>query len=266
MTYINLASNASVSNVKSTFSIFSLMIRNIRSNLIGSTNNSDFGLYHDSLHLIYSNNNNVSNCPSFKYKPYISNSVETNYTTFNRTNAGGLFAPIAATTNSQIITAVNDATNNFRFFNPGTTTSIAPHYSYLRFYTGSSTNNSLYSIGQNNPYRPDINTCIIPKIRLKGGFEYFIEIINNTNRIKFSTEATGLQQISLKKEASPDVDSDMSKIYINNDSYNPHLYASYVNKNANQYDIFSLTYKFDDYNPLGSQWASRFIIHQIPIV
>ena len=264
MTYINLSSNSNISNVKSIFSIFSLMIRSPASSSTLASGNPNSGLYHDSLHMVYSNNTVQSNCPSFLYKPYIANSIEIKYSTYNSLYAGQ-FLPSNITTPANIFT-LSDGTPNTRFFNPNTPTTNNPHFSCLRFYTGSSTNNSLYSIGQNNPYRPDINTCIIPKIRLKGGFEYYIEIFNNTNRIKFSTETTGLQQISLKKEASPDIDSDMSKIYINNDSYNPHLYASYVNKNANQYDIFSLTYKFDDYNSLGSQWASRFIIHQIPIV
>lgn len=242
------------------------MIRNpASSSTIQSTGNLNSGLYHDSLHMVYSNNIVQLNCPSFLYKPYITNSAQINYSTYSYLNTGGQFSPPNAVGPVNVFT-IGDAIPNIRFFNPGGSTGINPHFSCLRFYTGSSTNDPNYSIGPNNLYRPDINTCIIPKIRLKGGFEYYIEIINNTNRIKFSTETAGLQQISLKKEASPNIDSDMSKIYINNDSYNPHLYASYVNKNANQYDIFSLTYKFDDYNSLGSQWASRFIIHQIPIV
>lgn len=265
MTYINLSSTSSVSNVKSTFSIFSLMIRNpASSSTIQSTGNLNSGLYHDSLHMVYSNNIMQVNCPSFSYKPYIANSAQINYSTFNYLYTGQFSSPIAITASN--VFTIGDASPNTRFFNPTGATSTNPHFSCLRFYTGSSTNDTNYSIGPNNLYRPDINTCIIPKIRLNGGFEYYIEIINSTNRIKFSTETAGLQQISLKKEASPGIDSDMSKIYINNDSYNPHLYASYVNKNTNQYDIFSLTYKFDDYNSLGSQWASRFIIHQIPII
>lgn len=266
MTYINLSSTSSVLNVKSTFSIFSLMIRNpASSSTIQSTGNLNSGLYHDSLHMVYSNNIVQLNCPSFSYKPYVANSAQINYSTYNSFYTGQ-FSPSTSVGPANVFVIGDAAAPNIRFFNPSGSTTANPHFSCLRFYTGSSTNDPIYSIGNNNLYRPDVSTCIIPKIRLKGGFEYYIEVINNTNRIKFSTETAGLQQISLKKEASPDIDSDMSKIYINNDSYNPQLYASYVNKNTNQYDIFSLTYKFDDYNSLGSQWASRFIIHQIPIV
>lgn len=270
MTFINLNNNQSqISSVVSKFSIFSLMLRNIRSYKYSSNTSPDANLYHDSLHMIYSNNTTRSNCPVFLYKPYIVNSQTYNYETYNNINPGGLFQPQDSILPSTIL-LVGGASDSFnatyRFFSPDPSNPASPNYSYLRFYTGDTTFNQLYAIGSNNTYRPDINTCIIPKIRLKGGFEYYIEIFNNTNRIKFSTETTGLQQISLRKENSPLINSDMSKIYINNDSYNPHLYASYVNKNANEYDIFSLTYKFDNYDTLASQWASRFIIHQIPIV
>lgn len=105
-----------------------------------------------------------------------------------------------------------------------------------------------------------LNYLKLPTIVLKGGYEYYIEITNASKLIMFN-DTTGIydDQKRMNKNLN-------SKVYIDNNLFTPVCNISFYERNTNIEKYLDIKYVFSDYSSLSSQWGSKIIIYQIPII
>jgi hypothetical protein len=104
------------------------------------------------------------------------------------------------------------------------------------------------------------NKLKLPTIVLSGGYEYYIEITNVSKLIMFN-DLTGIYNDQNRKDKNIN-----SKVYIDNNSFTPVCNISFYERNINIKKYLDINYIFSDYSSLSSQWGSKIMIYQIPIV
>jgi len=284
MTYINISQNQpnNPALVCPNLCIFNLGLK------IFSQSSSTF--FEDTLALSYNSIPNIEilyqNSLSFpntsvsrKSNNFENTMIVMNYKNFNDLNEGDKtennipFHILQGSGNSQTVLYTKNTSFPRKFylsdlgFNsynpPFTNTSTLPHegnnlwqtpnYSSLRI---PSSNDPGYLYKKSS----DLNNLKLPTIVLYGGYEYYIEITNSSGLIAFNS-FTNIYDDQNRTKLNAN-----SKVYINNNSYNPTCNISFYERKTDVKKYLDIRYIFADYVSFASQWASKIMIYQIPIV